>query len=338
LPSQDEVNSVDDKHFKMSGRQWQCRRRLPQRLADSIGQTWFIKNLGTDSLSKAIRLRNRFNVDLADLEAALQSSGGMIKDGLTLGKQIGPEVCELVCINPSSIVGLAAKPKVGERVGSPIDMHLRQWQRQFPVVETTQKARGAALGRFLNWSLADHIHQIDRRLAGRYVDKLVEEGLAEMSVNSRITHLSGYWRYLVRKGIVEGNPWRQQSLGGRIKQQRLAWTMDEVRLLHKRAPTDLLHHAIATLALMGLRSSELTSLKVSHIVNGVCDIRVGKTESARRILPWHRRLSDIVSNRLQEKGPDEFLFHELRGNPNMPICLTPAFAILSRQFSKLRAR
>lgn len=110
--------------FRISDSQWQYRRRLPQWLAGSIGRTWFIKNLGTDSLSRAKRLRNRFNVDMTNLEAALQFSWDVIKDGLTFDKQIGPDLFELARIGASSSIGIATKHEVVERVGSPIDKHL----------------------------------------------------------------------------------------------------------------------------------------------------------------------------------------------------------------------
>jgi site-specific recombinase XerD len=67
---------------------------------------------------------------------------------------------------------------------------------------------------------------VDRRLAGRYVTHLPSEGLARKSVDSQVMHLSSYWRFLVRKGVAQENPWREQSVSGDVDQEWVPWSKD----------------------------------------------------------------------------------------------------------------
>ncbi len=41
----------------------------------------------------------------------------------------------------------------------------------------------------------------------------------------------------------------------------------------------------------------------------------GKTVSAAREIPWHSQIADMIEERIKGKGPNDFLFHELKGNP-----------------------
>ena len=68
----------DMRHLRFSGRQYQCRKKLPERLAKKLGKRFLVRNLGTDLLSKAQRLRDRILVDIADAEAALEVQGGSV--------------------------------------------------------------------------------------------------------------------------------------------------------------------------------------------------------------------------------------------------------------------
>jgi hypothetical protein len=280
----------------MSGRQWQYRRKLPALVAKKLGKTWLLKNLGTDSLIEARRERDRINLDLEDAEQEVRADESELLADFQSASDEVREVLSVVYSDKADVAWEKAdkhddekgkqdaidwyKRVTGQLVA--IEMNLSAWQQQAPVIETTQKAREAALSRLMRTSDVRHLGDVDRRLAGRYVDALAAEGLAERSVNAQVNTLSSYWKFLVRKGICEANPWENQSLPGRVKQKRIAWTKDEVDHLLSKASTRVIRHVIFVAALMGLRSSEIVKLKAADCFGGLCRVAVGggKTVSA----------------------------------------------------------
>ncbi len=110
----------------------------------------------------------------------------------------------------------------------PITMDVERYVKEKPAAETTQNARRSAITRFSKWLPNPTLEAVDRRKAGSYVSKLVDEGLAPKSVNSQISHLSAYWRWLEKRGIVAVNPWMGQLVQNKVQTKRLAWLMDEV--------------------------------------------------------------------------------------------------------------
>jgi integrase len=320
----------DKKHLRMSGRQWQYRRKLPRAVAERMGKTWLIINLGTDSLIEARRQRDRINSDLGDTEAAIRTSESeQLADYQSAPDRVR-KMLEYIYEDQADKAWEDADKRDDEKgkqdaidrykrvTGQliPIEMNLAAWQQQAPVVETSQKAREASLSRFMKTSDARSVSEVDRRVAGRYVDALVAEGLADKTVNSHVTHMSSYWRFLVKKGICDVNPWRDQGTPGKMKQQRLAWTREEVAVLLDRANTKLMLHCIFVAALMGMRAGELADLTAADCSGGLCRVaqRGGKSASAERTIPWHPQLKTLVAQRLEGKDPDEFLFHEFKGS------------------------
>ena len=170
----------DMRHLRFSGRQYQCRKKLPERLAKKLGKRFLVRNLGTELLSKAQRLRDRILVDIADAEAALHEGQG------------GPVLAcaEIMAFELQRRSGnLAVDHREPVRPGTPTDWdeqngseqpiplspHLPNWQRHSPVAATTAKARVVALEWFSRFAGVSSITEVDRRLAGRYVTKLVED-------------------------------------------------------------------------------------------------------------------------------------------------------------------
>ena len=196
----------------------------------------------------------------------------------------------------------------------PVLMNVERYTKEKPAAETTQDARRSAIARFSKWLPKPILESVDRRKAGIYVSKLVDEGLAPKSVNSQVSHLSAYWRWLEKRGIVSVNPWTSQNVPNTVQTKRLPWSTDEVVHLINSAPTKLLKHAVAISALAGLRAGEVVKLKVSDCSDGELVVLVGKSKAATRKVPIHSQLVEIINSRINGKAPDDYLLPELRGN------------------------
>ena len=164
------------------------------------------------------------------------------------------------------------------------------------------------------------IEQVTKRLAGRYVsDALLGTGMNRVTANRKISAPSAYWRWLEKRGHVEGgNPWTGQSLSkgsGREAEEdkKRAFTTAEMKLLlsGKKLAADVeLADAIRVGALSGMRLEEVYRLEVRDTANDEFNIRTAKTPAGKRRVPVHSDLVELVARRVAGKAPGEFLFHE----------------------------
>jgi hypothetical protein len=141
----------DTKHLRMSGRQWQYRRKLPALVAKKLGKTWLLKNLGTDSLIEARRERDRINLDLEDAEQAVRADESELLADFQSASDEVREVLSVVYSDKADVAWEKAdkhddekgkqdaidwyKRVTGQLVA--IEMNLSAWQQQVPVIEWT---------------------------------------------------------------------------------------------------------------------------------------------------------------------------------------------------------
>ena len=309
--------STDMKNLRLHGKSFQFRKRLPKRLAQERKQDFFIVSLGRITLAEAQLKRDRLNLELREQEVKLeQTEADILADFLSMPQPDRDAYWAHLSIQADTRAERGdpdAEEWLGRVTGQivPIDMNLEAYQREKPVSQRQAKHRVAGIERFKRWSGAKHLSDVNRQLAGKYVSHLVSSGLSPKTVNKNLDPLSGYWRFLVRKGIVNDNPWDDQRLSGAKYNKREAWSVDEVRLLIHNAPSRLLKHCIAIGALQGLRRKEISALKVSDCVDGLVRVHDSKTESSTRTLPWHSQLKAIIDQRLADKKPSDFLIEEL---------------------------
>jgi integrase len=130
--------------------------------------------------------------------------------------------------------------------------------------------------------------------------------------------------------------------GGKVDER--AFNETEMRtLLYSAFPRGMktefeaqIKDAVRIAALSGLRLAELVTLWVEECPldeNGVgyFDIRQGKTAAAARRVPMHPDLVEIVNRRKQDKGPQDWLFHELAKQLD-------AGDVFSKRFAKYREK
>ena len=166
------------------------------------------------------------------------------------------------------------------------------------------------------------VEGVTKRVASDYrMAAFVRAGVNPKTANKDISALSSLWKFAERRGLVEDNPWRGQSLpkakAAAEGTQKRPYTDDEVaKLLASGDASPMLKDAMTILALSGMRTEELVRLKIgdlrdltgklSHIA-----LRGTKTTAARRDVPIHEDALPIIKRRAEGKGADAYLFDEL---------------------------
>lgn len=165
---------------------------------------------------------------------------------------------------------------------------------------------------------------LDRRKAGRFVTEVLRKGRAPATANRLLTSLSSFWRWMIKLGWTENNPWVGQSVsvraGPQERRERPYSAAELVALLEADAVAimgktygpairDLLRLGLMT----GCRLNELCGLGTGHVLAADRAIRIatGKTANARRVVPVHEIVWPIVERRLASAA-DDVLFPELK--------------------------
>jgi len=142
----------------------------------------------------------------------------------------------------------------------------------------------------------------------------------------RLSELRGYWAHLVAMGHVDGstNPFtkritaNQETEGEAQDRERQGFRPDEVPTLWQQADADHdkpLAALIRIAAHSGARLGELMSLTTSSMMEdgGIACLRVAghgkrrKTRAARRVVPIHPAISELVTELANNADADGFL-------------------------------
>jgi integrase len=172
-----------------------------------------------------------------------------------------------------------------------------------------------AVVKFSEWAPMA-IEDVSRKVAGRYVsEEMIGKGKHPKTANKDISCLSSYWKWLIKRGHVEGNPWQGQSLSKKLapKSAKRPFADDEVRILMTGTKDVFLLDLMKTAALSGMRLEEIASLKVMDILDGTFNIRDAKTAAGVRRPPIHSALVAMIARRIKSKLPSDFLFEEMGG-------------------------
>jgi integrase len=157
----------------------------------------------------------------------------------------------------------------------------------------------------------NNIRAVDRRTASDFIAHLVRTERSLPTAKSKRSALSSYWGWLETRQDAGENVWTGHRMPkGQGKADVREFTKDEVLKLlagEERPMADFIRVG----ALTGARESEIGALRVRDCTSGWFFIPKGKTEAAKRRLPIHPDLSDIVARRTAGKKPDDFLFHDL---------------------------
>ncbi|MBY0610960.1 MAG: tyrosine-type recombinase/integrase [Beijerinckiaceae bacterium] len=218
-----------------------------------------------------------------------------------------------------------AKAFHGLATGSatPLNEYLDQWLRETTYTARSQTDHRRAIRRLQDWGTKT-LEEITRRKAGEFVSWLLmphPEALwsgDRRSAAKLKSSLSRYWHWLKGKGLVDHNPWTEQTIHkpkanqvGYIEKAR-AFTDDEVLLLLEGSAKPIIADFIRIAALSGMRIDEICRLRVRDCENNLFYVSKAKTQAGVRYVPIHPDLHAILERRQKDKGPDEYLFNELK--------------------------
>ena len=346
----DTTKNRQDHNLRLTGNQIQFYKKVPSDLQAILGKQTITRNLKTDFPKTARMLRDEYlqkvTAEFARLRRGIQRGE---YDPLT---KIDAEALELRCefdpFNEDAAMEIISRAEAIEQVHgdeaakryvdiakgkrTPItDDLVARWLAEAAVSRGAQEKRTNALRRFRGWLGPARclVEVVDRRVAGEYATYLHSElGLKPRSVNDHMLCMSALWGWLIKKGIksTSDNPWHKQNLPLKRKPgeepNKLPWTHAEVKrivlALHsENAPSEdqtLLRDCAVISALSGMRSNEICSLQIKNIdlENQLFDVTQGKTAASIRKVPIHSQLREMINERLQEKGPEDYLINELR--------------------------
>lgn len=140
-----------------------------------------------------------------------------------------------------------------------------------------------------------------------WLAELKENGQKERSINRKISSISGYYKYLLRKGLVEKNPTGlihslrlPERLPTFLKETETENLLEQVTFGDDfQAYTDRL--ILELLYASGMRRSELIHLKESDIEWSLRQIRVLGKGNKERLLPVSEAMLDQLRNYLSLK-------------------------------------
>lgn len=214
---------------------------------------------------------------------------------------------------------------------------------------TKQEYRGT-VSAFEDWLAkgrhASTIEAVTRKIAGEFVSSLHKDGKSAARIRDVVAAFSTYWVWLEKRGCVPEsfNPWKGQAVAKVKKVAALSsgddqadedlrpFTTKELEALFKDVEDIALRDLMHLAALSGMRIEEACSLTVGQCGGGVFDVRGTKTKAAKRKVPIHPDLSELIKRRCTDKQSTDWLFPEA-GEPDKFGKRAP---VMSARFYKFR--
>jgi integrase len=177
------------------------------------------------------------------------------------------------------------------------------------------------------------IEHLTRRMVGEWVSSRVKLGQHWKTINKDISFCSGLFKYAMRRGLIDVNPFSLQSLPKIRKRTKRAYTKQELQMFLWGGGETWLIESILVLALSGMRANELANLRVRNCTNDIFQLL--DTKRGDRNVPIHRRLKKLIERRCKNKPGEAFLFHEYP-TPRNPKIERSQF--LSKHFFRYRKK
>lgn len=301
---------------------------IEQFLNDSVAKTALGKN--EDSATSFAELAERLNLSgparqMAEMmfnkyqgQLDMEESVEMLK-ALAMHSQ-ADVYRELNPVDPAEVKGILKDPSQ-YRSKSPLTLPrlkgFEDYQRNTKgIVSKTVDMQVSRLKKLKAW-LEENRADLTHDSIEKYLDTL------PFSTKTKKQHLfagNSFWKYALRKDSQfkerhkdQANPFEKHEFEehrGTKKNERKAFTVEDIRTLYETSKNQNLSDLIAIGAYTGARIEEICRLETRDILTseGVkCFyIRDGKTENAERIVPIHKTLKPIVK-RLIKDSEDQFL-------------------------------
>jgi integrase len=274
-----------------------ARERRDQLLP--LYRTWFASLTGSetwDPMSVATELKTMVavgEIDQGDAEGRLlrfveQHAGWADVPGRLDGADGAAAV--------AALDALQGTPS-GVTLGNAIEQHL----------EHVERTRAASTTANRRWALTDleqflgaHVPlaAVTRRDIGRWCESLLQRDGRRSTARLKHRLAAAFFRWALAAGLIEQDPTARTSALLRdgaqgVEPSRRGWTDLEVAEVLPMLPED--HQALMRLGLYsGLRIGEIVRVRGRDLADELFRVRAGKTASARRVVPVHSQLRDLV--------------------------------------------
>lgn len=331
------------------GQQWRVRIKVPDRLRSIIGKSKLVHPLHTDNLKEAetkkwpvvasfkATLKEAQRIHDVDkthdpIEAeALKHRFYIDPDDMKHTDNYDAMIIRAYEIEKSHGYSIAKKfVKLADHSATPMMYNLDDFLRYKKYKAKSVNDLKRVLTQLSDWlgsvAIPPYIESIDRKIAGRFISEHLLVGRGVKKARAYKGFLSQYWDWQVRKGLlIDSNPWVDQPVGS-IKDQssglehdggKRPYTDKEMVTLLSGTIDPLLSKLIPIAALSGMRIEEICQLRVRDCTKGVFTVRQGKTANARRSIPIHSDLKEIVAQCLnnEKKKADDYLIDSLPAPP-----------------------
>jgi len=184
---------------------------------------------------------------------------------------------------------------------------------------------------FLKGRSLQDLRGVDRRTALQFVKALESKGLSLRSINRSLVAVRGFFRFLVRDGYLEEDPWEEMGLPSLPRRLPEVLTEEEVeRLLEQPDPsTPLGMRDGALLELLygtGMRVSEASDLRLEALQLDLGFVTVKGKGGKERVVPLGEVAKERVVLYLKEGRPSL-----AKGSASPYLFLNPRGGKLSRQ-------
>ncbi len=179
--------------------------------------------------------------------------------------------------------------------------------------ENTRRAYRTAIGQYLDFLDERHARWRDpgRATVRAYLGRLAERGIARHSISSRLAALRSFYRYALREGLVDADPW-SATLTPRLPRRlpQVLAVADVERLIDvahaERTQDALLVRDVAmveTAYAAGLRVSEIASAQLADLDLGRGELRVMGKGRKERVTLLGRPAIEALERYLDEGRP-----------------------------------
>lgn len=200
--------------------------------------------------------------------------------------------------------GITAGPTREATLAHELDrylQHLRHFRQLADQTITAYRADGQS---FLRWCEAQSLElapaDITQAILMQYLGD--QAGLSANSLRRRVHALSGWFRFMMREGVMSRNPAERLPLPRRVRSAPKYPTSQEVTALIAAARTPLERVVISLLAGTGLRRAELLGLDLSDLADGASELRVVGKGDRPRCVPIPTAVQSVVREYLAVRG------------------------------------
>jgi integrase len=210
----------------------------------------------------------------------------------------------------------------------PIDLYVDEWLVALQIGAKTIPSYRQSVRTLADWvrtqgDIPPFLESVTMRVAVRFIEERFEKaGVHSVTANKLLSGLTSYWDWLLKSHRLDPDVYRNPFKGQRVakdkahrsehKTEPRPFTDAEVRTLIRGITKQPMADIMRVSLTCGMRLNEITSLRAGHVINGMIDVRIGKTASGSREFPMPSAIAEMLATRCKGKSPDAYVFDELK--------------------------